>query len=130
MGCGVLILLFSAGASYGSTDIKKLEQELEDRRVAIEKDRKALNADCGHVSSADTTRMESCKTRHEDVVRRMAQYKQDLSKQSCESLAASIARFEDGTRRIDIVMENLPLIGGGAIVLGGLGFLTLEELHL
>lgn len=106
LGCGVLFLLFNVGVSYAPADTKKLEQEIEERRVAIEKDRKALNADCGHVSSADTTRMADCKVRHEDVVRRMAQYKQDLSKQSCESLSASIAHFEDGIGRIGIVMDK------------------------
>ena len=44
------VLLLGGGAAHGSSDIASLEERLEEERVAIERDRKALNADCGMTS--------------------------------------------------------------------------------
>lgn len=58
--------------------VERLESLLEEQRTTIERDRKALNMDCGIVSSNDTVKLEECRARREDVSRRMRKYDADL----------------------------------------------------
>ena len=58
----VLATLIFVGTARGSSDIAKLEAQLEVQRVAIESDRKSLNADCGPTVSKDEAKTQECKT--------------------------------------------------------------------
>jgi hypothetical protein len=111
-GLVLAVLLLSVGAAR-AFDVASFRQQLEERRVAIERDRKALNADCRSVSSTDWAKTEECRARHDDVVRRIAQYKKDLlllksqeaaDSERCSDIAAKVTRLEDGIRRGKIVM--------------------------
>ena len=77
--CFILALSISvvfAGDTFST--IKRLEHQLEQERIAIEKDRKSLNADCANVRSTDTANVQKCQMRFQEVKRRMLKYKADL----------------------------------------------------
>jgi hypothetical protein len=73
---GALLLL--PGMSVGAPYLGELAAELATRRADIEKERKALNADCGTVVSTDATKVATCKQRRDDVAQKMEKYKADF----------------------------------------------------
>ena len=105
-----LMLVAPLNARAQTTDV---EQQLEQRRLSIEADRKALNADCSRTPASDTVKMRACKARHDDVMRRIQEYKADLARltsrektEKCKALAQKIDRFEMGMKRIADVMDK------------------------
>ncbi|RJX30272.1 MAG: hypothetical protein C4516_10515 [Oxalobacter sp.] len=108
-----LLGLILASPIAGYAQEENPERQLERRRVRIEADRRALNADCSHTPASDVAKMSDCKARHDDIMRRIAEYKADLDKlksrekaEKCRELSEKIARFERGLRRIADVMEK------------------------
>lgn len=102
--------------AFCSAEIEELGARLEVQRVAIEHDRKTLNADCAAVSSNDVLMLGECRRRHDDVALRMAQYSADLKRlkalkaaapvMRCEDLAASLERLESGVQRAESVIAK------------------------
>lgn len=72
-------LFLLPGGAFGNSnsDPAVLEAKLAARRNVIEKDRKALNAECGAVSTADAAKVAECRRRRDDVARRINEYKID-----------------------------------------------------
>lgn len=72
------ILLFLPGASFGAPYLAELAAKLATQRADIEKDRKALNAECGVVPASNAVKVAACKQWRDDVAQRMAKYKADF----------------------------------------------------
>lgn len=71
-----LALLLPAGAR-AALSLADMAAELQGRRAEIERDRKALNADCAKVPASNNEKVAECRRRFDDVARRMAKYKSD-----------------------------------------------------
>lgn len=105
-----LMFAFSVVA-YAQAD--DFEKQLEQRRVKIETDRRTLNVDCSRTPASDTAKMSECKARHDDVMRRIREYRADLDRlkaqekvEKCKEASEKIVRFEIGMKRITEVMEK------------------------
>jgi hypothetical protein len=73
---GTLPLLLAPSVEAAPA-LARVANELQSRKVAIERDRDALNVDCAQVAATDAARVADCKRRHDDVSQRMARYKAD-----------------------------------------------------
>ncbi len=71
-----LWLLVLAG-TQAAPFLADMAAQLQMRRTGIERDRKALNADCAKVRESNGAKVAECKRRFDDVARRMAKYKSD-----------------------------------------------------
>lgn len=78
----VFVILFSflfvaTDMVMGAPYLAELSNQLAAQRADIEKDRKALNAECNAVPAAFKEKVIGCQLWREDVTKRMAQYKKD-----------------------------------------------------
>lgn len=97
-----------ARAQERPQSITRLYQLLNDEYDAIERDKKALNMDCGIVSSSDTAKLAECRARHEDVARRIKKYQADENAfeerkarlESAETKMAALDRRIAETRKL------------------------------
>ncbi len=88
-----IALTFLSSMASAAPYLAELASKLAAQRAEIEKDRKKLNTQCGHVPASDTTKVAACKQRHDDVARRMEKYKADY--RSMEMIISAVAGERD-----------------------------------
>lgn len=89
----IMLVPAKSRAQKRLAEIEKNELLLEEQRIKIEEDRKALNRDCGKVPPSDTAKRQDCQKRQNDIMVRMQQYKKDLD--ALEKLKASGEKSKD-----------------------------------
>ncbi len=93
--------------------LQSQKNALDGARAEIDRDVKSLNTDCSHVQASDTTWMQECKKRQQELMRRIKDYESDLKTYKEHRAAAIDAELSELDRRISATKRAIQKFASG-----------------